>query len=182
MDPTQIEVVSPAETADVSFADLNTIEPTVFAQLLSSAAFHMPQDSEMLRCLRIGPTSQPLHFHTARARRVNAILLLGQSGSATELVHRNSGIYSSAISLRTGDLVIRRGKAASDWQLLVSPSATPIPSSAQLQQRSAAALASPSAGPHRHLLLFSCSGEWPDELRAQEERMIRNILPGEDGL
>lgn len=123
MDPTQIEIVSPAETADVSYADLNTIEPNVFSQLLSSVAFHLPDETEMLRCLRLGPTSQPLHFHTARARRVNAILLLGHGGATAELVHRNSGIYSSALSLRTGDLVLRRGKAASDWQLLVSPSA-----------------------------------------------------------
>jgi hypothetical protein len=184
-DPAQIEIVSPAETADVSYADLSTIEPTVFAQLLSSAAFHLPEDSEMLRCLRIGPILQPLHFHTARARRINAILLLGHGGAATELIHCNSGIYSSNLTLGTGDLVIRRGKAASDWQMLISPSApfvsapaAPAPVSAQRQQRPAAAHAPPRGGPrpYRHLLLFNCAGEWPDEVRAQEERMIRDSM------
>ena len=146
----QVELVQATETGEVSFADLNTIEPEVFAQLLSSAAFYLPEESEMLRCLRIGKTTQPLHFHSQRIRNINAALLLGRSTTTTTLVHRHSsGAFSHPIELSTGDLLMRRGKAAAEWDMLVSPTAPPSGSSAPVSTR--------------HLVLFTCFGEWPDQ-------------------
>jgi hypothetical protein len=175
-DPTQIEILSHAETADVSFADLSTIEPEVFAQLLSAAALHLPEDSDMLRCIRLGRIAQPLRFHPTRARFISAMLVLGNGPAATNLIHRHyTGIFSHPLALYTGDLVIRRGKATTEWEISISPDDTDsTPSktaerdgyatsqSVQLQQPRHGAVF-PSAA--RHLLFFSCKGEWPDQER-----------------
>ena len=175
-DSAQLEIVSPKETASVVFADLSTIEPEVFAQLLSAAAFHLPEDSELLRCIRLGNITQPLQFHPSHARFVSAVLILGRGSTPITLNHRHhSGIFSHPLVLSTGDLVIRRGKVTAEWDMNVAAQAPAVPHPQNAVHSSDAVSLttcpqSATAHSDRHLALFSCKGEWPDQERQYYEQ------------
>ena len=176
-------------------AELSTVNPEVLAQLLSSALFHMAEESELTSVVRLGPTDS---IGPSLLPRCNALLLLGDKSS---MVHRlpADGLRTTHV-LEPGDLITRRGSAASDWILHVPPlQQSALPARARAVGRkiddtaggrreggSAHNPAPPprpvfNAGSARGLLqervcfLFQSEGEWPDD-----PLWGPNIQPGEE--